>query len=346
MKLWPWGKRENRAGYGEAVIQAFQAAAERQPATTATGAFEAGVGMIARAIASAEVSGPDALTTSITPTWLAMASRALQRYGEFVAAIRVEGGRVRLSPCGSWHVEGGPNPAGWTYQLYESGPSHQVTRNGVPAASVVHVRLNVDPAQPWRGFAPLVLANQSGRLSAETVKALADESSTARGTLLPLPVDGQDPTVTALKQDLRTMAGKLTLVEGANSWGLAKDATGKSWDPVRIGADPPQALVELSDLASREVLGALGVPPVLLATNPAGTASREGWRTLLFSTVAPLGRILTEELSAKLDGAIALGWDELRASDIAGRSRAYQSLTGAGMDPAKAAKLAGLMTEE
>ena len=42
---------------------------------------------------------------------------------------------------------------------------------------------------------------------------------------------------------------------------------------------------------------------------------------------------------------IALDWDELRASDIAGRARAFQSMVGAGMDLAKAAGLAGLMVE-
>ena len=84
----------------------------------------------------------------------------------------------------------------------------------------------------------------------------------------------------------------------------------------------------------------------MFAANPNGTAGREAWRQLLFATVAPLGRLIAAEMSAKLETDISFGWDELRASDIAGRARAFQSMVGAGMDAAKAAGLAGLMVDE
>ena len=41
----------------------------------------------------------------------------------------------------------------------------------------------------------------------------------------------------------------------------------------------------------------------------------------------------------------ALEFSELRASDVQSRARAYQSLTGAGMDDADARRIAGLDTE-
>ena len=50
------------------------------------------------------------------------------------------------------------------------------------------------------------------------------------------------------------------------------------------------------------------------------------------------------ELRDKLDDdSISITWDELRAADITGRARAFQSLVGAGMDLAKAAALSGLL---
>ncbi len=103
--------------------------------------------------------------------------------------------------------------------------------------------------------------------------------------------------------------------------------------------------MKLHETASREVLAACGVPPVLFAMNPNGTAGREAWRQLLFATVAPLGRLIAAEMSAKLETEIGLAWDELRASDISGQARAFQSMVGAGMDLAKAARLAGLMID-
>ena len=54
-----------------------------------------------------------------------------------------------------------------------------------------------------------------------------------------------------------------------------------------------------------------------------------------------------EHAQEKLDAPdLVLVWDELRASDLAGRARAFQSMIGGGMDVAKAAALAGLTEPE
>ena len=66
----------------------------------------------------------------------------------------------------------------------------------------------------------------------------------------------------------------------------------------------------------------------------------------MHSTIAPLGRIVSEELSAKFEADISLSFESLFSADLAGRARAFQSLVGGGMDPGKAASLAGLMTME
>ena len=62
--------------------------------------------------------------------------------------------------------------------------------------------------------------------------------------------------------------------------------------------------------------------------------------------IAPLGRIAAAELSAKLETSIRLDWSELRAGDISGRARAFQSLVNGGMAVEKASALAGLMVAD
>ena len=74
--------------------------------------------------------------------------------------------------------------------------------------------------------------------------------------------------------------------------------------------------------------------------------SRSPLSELLFGVVAPLGRMVQEELQAKLETEITISWEELRASDLSGRARAFQSMVGGGMDVTKAASLAGLMDAE
>ena len=107
----------------------------------------------------------------------------------------------------------------------------------------------------------------------------------------------------------------------------------------------PAPLVDLHQAASREVLAAVGVNPALFSAGD-GTAAREAWRQLLFGVVAPLGRIVQHELQAKLETEVTISWEELRASDLSGRARAFQSMVGGGMDVTKAASLAGLMDAE
>ena len=70
------------------------------------------------------------------------------------------------------------------------------------------------------------------------------------------------------------------------------------------------------------------------------------YRQALHGVIAPIGRLASTELSVKLNGPVRLDWVELRAGDISGRARAFQSLVGGGMEISKAAGLAGLLIED
>ena len=74
-----------------------------------------------------------------------------------------------------------------------------------------------------------------------------------------------------------------------------------------------------------------------------GTAQRESFRRFLHTTLQPLTRVVEAELSEKLEGEVTLNLDATFASDLSGRSRAFQSLVNGGMAVEKAAGLAGLM---
>ena len=293
------------------------------------------------------MSGPPELAGGLTPSLLSMVGRALIRQGEIVLAIDVKDGRVTLTPAADWDVTGGHDPDQWEYRLNLAGPSRFTTRPHTPASAVIHLTYSRDPARPWRGVGPIESASLAGRLSAETLAALADESSGARGQLLPVPTDGQDVTVEQLRTDIRKLKGQVALVETTQAgWGEGRSgAPQRDWQPSRIGANPPAPLVQLHDAASREVWAACGVSPALWSAGD-GTAAREAWRQVLFGVVAPLGRIVQEELQAKLETEVTISWEELRASDLSGRARAFQSMVGGGMDVAKAASLAGLMGAE
>lgn len=347
---WPWrSKPEKReSSFTDALVTQILSTATGAslalPSTT--GALETCAGLVGRAFAGAEVKGPTWAQRALNPACLSMIGRSLIRQGEIVLAIDVVGEELVLWPVADHDVHGGYNPSTWTYRLNLAGPSYLATRDPVMAEGVVHVMYSRDPSRPWHGVGPIQAAALAGRLSAETLKALADEASGPRGNLLPVPnTDGADGTVSALKGDIRRLNGQTALVESmAGDWNAGGRAPA-DWMAKRLGANPPAGLVELASMATREILSACGVSPALFDST-AAAASREAWRQLLFGVISPLGRIVSDELTRKLETEVILTWDELRASDLTGRARAFQSMVGGGMDISKAAALAGLMVPD
>ena len=351
----PWKRPasaiETRAdsSYTDALVAAITANAGGQSTAfpTSTAALEAASGFAGRAFAAAEITAADSIVAALDPPTMAMIGRALIRRGEIVLLIRVDMERgLTLLPCQSHDVDGGPDPATWVYRCSLGGPERTLTYDKVPAEGVVHLRYAVDPERPWRGYGPLGVALLAGRLSAETVSALADEVSGPRGTLLGVPVDGADPTVSELRKDIASLRGKTALWQGGSDWDNEGTGGKAGMGSVRLGASPPAPLIELMKRATQEVYAACGLNPSIFEAGT-GTQARESYRQALFATIAPLGRIVETELRAKLgDPAIAIGWEELRASDISGRARAFQSMVGGGMPLDRAAALSGLMVQD
>lgn len=336
-----------KRSYTDAITAALLSTTEGDSTikATATGALEAAAGFVGRAFASADVRADAGIVAALPVPCLAHMGRSLIQYGETLWLIRVENdGRLWLAPAQSWDVLGDPDPATWRYRVTIAGASMIQTFENVTAEGVVHIRYAFDAREPWRGVSPLAQARLAGRLSAQLAAALGDEASGPRGSFVSVPVDGQDPTIEKMKADMRNAKGKALFGQGGD-WDKGISGGPAFWQARRFGAETPAAVVELHKLATAEVWAACGLNPSLF-TNEGETAAREAYRQALHGTVAPLGRIVAAEIAMKLESPVALDWAELRAGDIAGRARAFQSMVGGGMDVAAAAGLAGLMIQD
>lgn len=110
------------------------------------------------------------------------------------------------------------------------------------------------------------------------------------------------------------------------------------WRPHRIGADPPAALVSLRDGAARAIPAACGLQPELALGGGQAAALREAYRQFVHLSIAPAARLVAGELALKLDlPGLALDLSGLMAADVASKARAFQALTGGGMDAGAAA---------
>ena len=273
---------------------------------------------------------------------MTLVGRELIRAGEALFLIDTSAG-LKLLPAQSWDVAGDPDPDSWTYRIRLSGPSATITHDDVPAASCLHFKYSVDPSTPFCGRGPIQVAALAGKLSAEVARVLAEEASGPVGRLLGIPVDGQDSSVSGLKSDIASARGRTAIVEGGD-WGAAGDGR-LGLKSERFGPEPPSGLVQLLSAASQEVYAACGLNASLWIGGEAA-ATREAWRLALFSVLAPLGKLVEAELREKLEDTVTLSWQELRASDLSGRARAFQSMVGGGMSVTDAVSVAGLMVED
>ena len=338
----PWQDRETRQEtFTEAALELLSQGADG-PKASADGiaALEIALGLWGRAFASVSVE-PSSMADALTPSVLEMIGRELIRVGEAVFLVEVVDGRLMLQPSKTWDLQGGPDPASWTYAITLAGPSTTSKTKNVSERRIVHTRYAVDPDRPWRGVGPLERAKITATLAANVEARLSEELGQSAGEILPVP-DGKAKG--ALQKDLRTIKGRLALVEStASNWeGSSQGAPRRDLVQNRIGANPPEVLATLRSDAALHILAMCGVPVTMLERAD-GTALQEAWRQFLHASVVPVAALVSAELSDKLAVDIGLNFDRMFASDLSGRARAFQSMVGGGMDVAKAAALAGLM---
>lgn len=291
---------------------------------------QAASGLWERAFAAAR-------TTALTPTMLALVGRTLFRKGDMVLLRR---GRAFL-PAASYDIRGGVEPSTWTYDLDLPAPGGMGTLKGIASSQVAHVRINADVAEPWRGRGPLTVAKLTTDLAARIEQALEHEERIPVGQVLAIPSTAQ---ADALADQVASLKGDIVLGEStATGWdtGQANRASGRAeWQPTRLGPRPPAEQMTLRTDVAASILAAAGVPAqLILADSEQGM--RESWRRFLFSTIAPIGRMLEAELSRVTGRAVGLDFGGLFASDLAGRSRAYKQLLEAGMSDADARRVCG-----
>ena len=347
MKLFDFLRREKReSSFTDVLVQTIVSNSGGKTVANpiSTGAVETCAGLWSRAFASAVVkSDREVIAMQITPSLLSMTGRALVRDGEFVALIDIDSvGNLQLFPVSTHNVRGDHDPTSWEYELTMQGPSRTRSEYKASSNEVVHIRYSQDVNRPWKGISPIEYANLTGKLSANLLQTLANEANAPHGYLLPVPgANGDDDSTTKLRSDLNKMSGDLVTVEDQSTMGvMPAQQSNQGWQAKRVGASPPESLNTLQDIATREVLSVHGVPQSVVNPSDA-TSAREGWRQFLHGTIAPIGRIVAQELSAKLETKIELDWRELQASDVQGRARAYSSLVTAGMSSDDAMRLTG-----
>ena len=278
-------------------------------------AAETCVALWERCLSSAVVEPMNSRLTGVTPELLALIGRGLATRGEMVAAIEVEGAQVRLVPVGSYDVRGPWDEAEWWYRADLFGPNGNITKF-LPSSAVLHFRIGADPWRRWRGIGPLHRSASTAALGAAVEASLIKESKIPTGRLALAHGAGKvDGVLNWLRIGGHAVAGD-TAARGLQT------EPAQRHKPQYYGPEPEAVMQGLRTDVGRDILAAFGVSPVLFSERGDGTGQREAWRRFVFSTVAPLARMIESEMRLKLDATAVVSISELRAADEDGRSRA------------------------
>ena len=333
-----------QSSYEQLVLDYFTSYVDGEVGNALTAAEETIAGLWARALGSARVRPATPLTKLITTEVLQSIGREFIRSGESLWTLDIN--RMRLIQASHWDTHGiTADPMDWTYRIDVQAPDAQLSKMEM-AAGVLHFRHAPRPEQPWVGVSPLSASETTRQLLRNLEAKLSEEIATTTGQIIPVPSTQQTQTA-GLQAQLRDLKGKIVLVPStASGWGEGRQsAPPRDWQKTRLGADPPQALMELRSKVTMSLAHAAGIPTAVLAGD-SDVGSREAWRQFLHGTIAPLGEIIEEELRMKLAPDITLDFENLFASDVQGRARAFGSLIQAGMPMAQAAMYTGFSDGE
>ncbi|MDE0704577.1 MAG: hypothetical protein OXH59_12725 [Rhodospirillaceae bacterium] len=328
----PWrGRRETRGYTLRHTEQALDRAGDDAPAEPEPqrlAVVTEAAGWWSRAFAGLRVDGDR--SAAVSGDWLARVGEDLARRGEHLSLIEVAGAAVTLSPACSWDVIGWPDGR-VRVELPEPGEHPDGTRRrrrlAVDWQGTVHLVLDADPAQPWRGRPRWQSAEAD--LLARTVRYLDTDLRQVPGRLLTGPGMAQPADNRNTRRDLRKLRGETAVLEGVHD----------KAELLRMEAAPAASLPQIVTAAEHSVRGALGLVEDL--------QTRDGHRAFVAATIRPLAGRLEAELRRKLEApSLRLDPAELLRADLQVRARAYRTFTDAGLSDREARALCDLPAPE
>ena len=272
---------------------------------------------------------PEIRFRNLSASLLAHIARTCILYGESIWKIVVDRDGLRLFPCTNARVLGGYDPDSWMYEVTLAGPTVTTTQT-LQSSEVVHFRFMTDSKRPWLGVSPLA----KNSISAKVENALYTELNSPSGYLLPWATlnssqAGNVPNeLVHIENNLMGLNGRIKVVlANVMRDSLMNRTTDRDPQTVRLGARPPDSLVNLLKLTIDRELDRCGIPSSLVASGE-GSASREGFRRFIVSSVIPFGKRISAELQTKIPTAETIDFDfaMLHKFELANLARAAKGL--------------------
>ena len=332
-------KQQADPNYTDQLIAAGMLEAAQPAAKGLVSYVQAAANAWSEALALCDVEGTSALTRTVR----ADIGNDLIMYGGTILYIKVDGRSVTLErPLTAHRVKHGA----WQLTVGEPLQSSTIT---VLHDECIFIPWSTQPNDPYAVLPPW--KNLSGDAARELESALHDELKGPIGSVLFLSNPISHPDSDARKksgQAYRELLdfkgagrGKLAVLNSPSqtmSKAFTSDSVGK---PFRVGAAPPQALVDLRTQYGEEILAMCSIPPAMLMAQP-GPAQIVGRRHFERTIVNARAAMISERVSDALNQKIEMKYPARHRSDNSTSARTVAALVKAGMSLSEAKQLAGL----
>ncbi len=321
--------RSSAANVSNVFIEAKRRAATSEGSATLSATIGAAAGLWSRSFAMLVPEPSDVLTPDI----LGAIGLDLFFRGQSVWHIGLSGSSIELRRAAFWDMVERDR---WNLTLPRPTGTDTLKAQG---DEVLSLTIGASPETPWAGRGPLSFMGLSPSLLADIEATVSGALPWTGKGLLPIPATIPEDQQNKAIQGLRH--GSLAVVTSKEDY--QHHTGGRPSEFKRVDLTPDLARAGLDATASAlhdRVLAACGIPPGMLTSAGNAGAVREQMRAFALTTLDPLARMITPELSRKI-GVQRLGLQDLMSADVAGRARAVGSLVQSGVPLATAMALVG-----
>lgn len=298
------------------------------------------VGYVSRALCASKWEVGDLYwQPALSRLWTTTAVRSLLLSGNSVNVVGPD--RATLRPASGFSVWGNEK---WRYLIDLPRPEGDVVQRWVLSDGILHLRINVDQSEPWRGksvfsgkLAELVESNLTGFARMKPLRIISAATDERTGDKSMLEDGTQEGYFT---QKARDYARGGLFLESRSIGSRGHELPAQYSD---VNFAPSDGAVTLRQNLVNEAWESVGVLPGMRSETLNGQAAKGLHAAWVDSWLRPLAELISEQVSESLSTECTLDVSSLKVPSVVDQSLVVSKLVQGGVSLDQAKSIAGIL---
>ena len=307
-----------------------------------TSAVNSAIGYVSRALCAVPWQVDDLYWTgALNRSWTTTAIRSLLLTGNSVNIVGPD--RAVLKPVSGFTVWGNDT---WRYLVDLPRPEGDIVQRWILADGILHLKINVDQSEPWRGksvfcgrLAETVESNMTGFAKMKPLRIISAAVDEFTGDKSVMNEQTQEPYFRAKSHDY-TRGG--IFVESRSIANRGHEMPAQYTD---VNFDPSTSAVALRKDLVNEAWESCGILPGMRSDSLNGQAAKGLYAAWVDSWLRPLAELIGEQVSESLSTECSLDVSTLKVPSVVDQSLVVSKLVQGGVELEQAKAIAGILDE-